>query len=479
MKGLLALCLGITSCAQIPRELLATAASGSHVRFFLQFASPMRVLDTVEVTRYATPDAKAQDLVRRLQQFSVDTLSELEEEMLCLSKAGSIRSINRYYISNTVAVVGDLRALRSLAGFARVQEVVSNHVEPAKKSMSFGPIKTIKWDIRSVNTKLDSVITGRAKYMQSDLRYGNADSGVRFTHPALVNNYAGNMGNESIDHNYSWFDGIREGNDLMCPLRSPEPCDDSDHGTATMSMAVGQNTVGMMPGAKWMACRNMDLLKGNTESYLRCLQFFLAPTDLQGNHPRPELRPHVLGNSYACTEEEKCYRKLFEAAVRALHLVDIFFVSATSKSGARGCNSINHPPAVSQYSFNVAGGDLLARASYSSLGLAPNCNYAIDITAPSTNVVGAKAQNGYGLLTGTSAACPIAAGAALILMHECLRLRRNPQAVKDALIQTAIPLFSKLSCGNDTPNSLPNNEFGFGVINLTSAITHCKATQHV
>lgn len=33
-----------------------------------------------------------------------------------------------------------------------------------------------------------------------------SDTGVRYTHEALVHNYRGNLGNKTFDHNYNWFD---------------------------------------------------------------------------------------------------------------------------------------------------------------------------------------------------------------------------------------------------------------------------------
>ncbi len=44
---------------------------------------------------------------------------------------------------------------------------------------------------------------------------------------------------------------------------------------------MGGKGIGVAPGARWMACRNMDRGFGSSETYLNCLQFFLAPTDLE------------------------------------------------------------------------------------------------------------------------------------------------------------------------------------------------------
>jgi serine protease AprX len=38
----------------------------------------------------------------------------------------------------------------------------------------------------------------------------------------------------------------------------------------------------------------MDAGVGNPSTYIECLQFFVAPTDLQGKNPRIDLRPHSM-----------------------------------------------------------------------------------------------------------------------------------------------------------------------------------------
>ena len=120
--------------------------------------------------------------------------------------------------------------------------------------------------------------------------YGIADTGVSFTHPVLTRTYQGLKNDGSFDHNYSWWDGVREkvpfSSKSNCPVASREPCDDQGHGTHCLSTAAGLGGYGVAPGAKWMGCRNMDSGLGSTVTYLSCLNFFLAPHDLdvRNNH---------------------------------------------------------------------------------------------------------------------------------------------------------------------------------------------------
>ena len=114
--------------------------------------------------------------------------------------------------------------------------------------------------------------------------YGIADTGVSFTHPVLTKNYRGLRSEGNYDHNYSWWDGVREKVPLAgvstCPVASRQPCDDQGHGTHCLSTAAGLGGFGVAPGVKWVGCRNMDSGLGSTITYLNCLNFFLAPHDL-------------------------------------------------------------------------------------------------------------------------------------------------------------------------------------------------------
>lgn len=142
----------------------------------------------------------------------------------------------------------------------------------------------VEWNIRFIRAPKAWAEFGASG---DGMLYANADTGVDFRHPALAKNYAGFRSSSaaaSVDHNYAWYDGVRKplASDVgPCGVASNEPCDDNGHGTHTMSTAVGRDGLGVAPGARWIACRNMDRGIGSTSTYLACLDFFLAPTDLK------------------------------------------------------------------------------------------------------------------------------------------------------------------------------------------------------
>ena len=102
----------------------------------------------------------------------------------------------------------------------------------------------------------------------------------------------------------------RSGN-ATCPARpAGSRATTHGHGSHTIGTMVGDdggsNQVGVAPGAKWIGCRNMNAGDGTPAQYNECAQFFLAPTDLSGANPNPDLAPDVISNSWGCPASEGC-----------------------------------------------------------------------------------------------------------------------------------------------------------------------------
>ena len=126
----------------------------------------------------------------------------------------------------------------------------------------------------------------------------NIDTGVQFDHPALVRQYRGNLGDGAFDHNYNWFDPAN-----VCGSPSTAPCDNDGHGTHTMGTMVGDdgaaNQIGVAPAREVDRGQGLrESTPARLESLLAPAQWVLAPTDLNGQNPRPDLRPHIVNNSW-------------------------------------------------------------------------------------------------------------------------------------------------------------------------------------
>jgi len=342
---------------------------------------------------------------------------------------------------------------------------------PVPESIETEPIPSVvEWNIQWV--KADHVWT---HYQGEGHVIGNADTGVAWRHPALIGRYRGNQG--QLDHNYNWWDAVHDGGSNNCGLSVQEPCDDNGHGTHTTGTAVGfdannQINIGVAPAATWIGCRNMNAGWGTPQRYIECLQFFIAPTDLQGNNPKPELAPHSIGNSYGCTAGEGCDASSLEEAVTNVAAAGIFMSVSAGNSGP-SCASVYEPPAIYGNTFGVGALGLRSHtiASYSSRGpvtvdgsnrLKPN------IVAPGSSVRSAYPPSGYASLSGTSMASPHVTGAIPLIWQAKPSLLRNPAATGELLEQTAVEYVSSTACSS--PADGPNNVYGYGELDLVAAI---------
>jgi serine protease AprX len=314
---------------------------------------------------------------------------------------------------------------------------------------------------------------------------GGQDTGVDWDHPALKHHYRGTT-NSGINHDYNWLDAIdepiKESNvkdgTNPCGWSSPEPCDDSAHGTHTIGTVVGQTedmyTIGVAPDAKWIACRNMDEGEGRAWSYLRCLEFFLAPYPVGGDplrDGRPDLAPHVTNNSWGCPKSEKCKGHEFADALLRQKLAGIMTVASAGNRGP-GCSTIDDGPAHHSY-LTLSVGALDHRtgriAPFSSRGPSLYDNaLGPDVAAPGVNIRSALPGGGYSGATwsGTSMAGPHVAGQVALIWAANPKLigniDRTVQLIRNSAIETSDPL----ECGGIPGDHHPNNVYGWGFMDM-------------
>ncbi|KAJ9068044.1 hypothetical protein DSO57_1032684 [Entomophthora muscae] len=481
--------LGVFSSVDVPKSVLDY--KGEVVPVLVQFDPPTNVITKVERGQYGNSDARATALVKELQKFATKSQAAAVAFLDGLEN----KNYRSYYISNTLAVDAPLEAIKKLASFDGIKKVAPNFA-PSKPQLNTEGMDSVSKKYKSeyypefgnkkprfreaptsrspaikiINAhNVDPKIISKAK----DLVFGNLDSGVDLNHPVLKDNYKGTKSN----HNYAWFEATREtpikprGNK---PLSVPH--DNTSHGTRVVSLAVGKNGIGVSPESKWIACKAIDNLdKPTTEYYLSCQQFLLAPTDLDGKDPDPKQRPHVIGNSWTCTKEYNCFNEPFIYASHAHHVAGIFNVAAAGNSGYLGCGGITYPPAENKHSFVIAAveQDSLTRTLFSSLGPSQWGSPSIDVSAPGDHILAAEPDGAYGYESGTSFAAPLAAGGSLLVMAACPHLQRDPSALAEILHKSATPKYSTKGCGGDTDKSIPNNEYGFGLLDVQKAINLC------
>lgn len=318
---------------------------------------------------------------------------------------------------------------------------------------------------------------------------GGQDTGYEWDHPALRSKYRGADG-DAVSHDYNWHDAIHEisplnGDSIImpennpCGLDVPIPCDDRGHGTHTMGTMVGSdsvNQIGVAPDAQWIGCRNMERGWGKPSTYLECMEWFLAPTDVNGDNPDPTKAPHVMNNSWSCPEIEGCNPGNFELlrqAVVNLRAAGIVVVVSAGNSG-NSCSSVSAPLAMFEESFTVGAinmQDTIANFSSrgpvqvdSSFRLKPN------ISAPGVQVRSAWLDSTYRNANGTSMAGPHVAGVVALMISANPDLAGQVEVIETIIENTARPKESLQECGGTPGTVTPNNTFGHGVIDALAAV---------
>ncbi len=419
--------------------------------------------------------AGASDLPTKLEkgQWVYERLTEVAERTqgpVLAELMGRGVEHQPYWVVNAIWVRGDRGVVETMAQRDDVARVAANPRVPLRLPATPEPERTpagIEPNLLQVGvlTFWDAGFTGQNVVVAGE------DTGYDWNHPALIDQYRGWNGS-TADHNYNWHDAIHSGGG-SCGANSPEPCDDFGHGTHTMGTMVGDdggsNRIGMAPGARWIGCRNMDQGNGTPTTYTECFQFFIAPTDLNNENPRPDLAPHVINNSWICTDGEGCSDEtILQAIVENVRAAGIMVVASAGNTGS-GCSSVEDPPAIYDASFSVGAvnsSDFIAPFSSRGPVTVDGSNrLKPDVSAPGVNIRSSVPGGGYSFLDGTSMAGPHVAGLVALNISAENCLAGEIDALEQHIRETAIPGdVTGQVCGGIPDSEVPNNTYGWGSI---------------
>ncbi len=380
----------------------------------------------------------------------------------------------RFFVVNMIwtrARLADLAPLAGLAGVARlsanpvvaldapVPELPSSPIlapDACPAAVSAGVVHTGAPDLWAQGVDGTGVVLA------------GADTGYAWDHPALKNAYRGWNG-VAASHDYNWHDSIHSGGG-SCGADSPFPCDDNNHGTHTLGTMLGDNGAqiqGMAPGARWIGCRNMNQGNGTPATYAECYQFFLAPTDLQNQHPDPAQAPDAINNSWSCPVSEGCTDpNVFKTLVENLRAAGIMVLNSAGNSGS-ACSSINNPPGIYDALFTVGSTDnfdvIAGSSSRGPVTVDGSGRQKPDVTGPGVQVC-STVPGGYSeSFSGTSMATPHVTGLVALLISAQPCLRGEVDAIENYIRHTAVPRTTAQNC--TIPGSqVPNNTYGWGAI---------------
>jgi len=377
-----------------------------------------------------------------------------------------------FYIANKIYVfAGDMTTTLALAARPDVAKITPNRQYQLPE-----PIKTPKSTTRTAGVEPNlafiqaDAVWNEGIHGEGTVLAGN-DTGLQWDHPAIINQYRGWNGT-TANHNYSWWDATG--------TYPNAPGDGDGHGTHTTGTMVGddrgENRVGVAPRAQTIHCKNMsDSGYGDDYTFTTCFQWDLAPWDLTGNNPRPDLAPDAVNNSWGYwggADPE------FREEINALLAAGIV-VGVSAGNEGPFCRSLRSPADYAQVltigSVSYTGGSLPGYISgFSSRGPSwlDGGAFFPDVMAPGEHIRSSVPGNAYASdWSGTSMAGPHVIGLIGLMWSANPALRGLVQTTTELIIQSTVPLSNQpgSNCGGDYITG-PNHDWGYGTINAATAV---------
>jgi subtilisin family serine protease/N-acetylneuraminic acid mutarotase len=450
---------------QVAPEVLETLSTEGEADFFVTFDARADLTGAAAITGWGERGAY---VVERLRATAADSQRQVTA---LLDRAGA--DYRPYWIANAILVEDGSPELAqrmvAVPAVTELHEVTGYELPELVPGESTAAAASVEWGIDAI----------RADQVWADLGargeevvVANIDTGVAYDHPDLVDRYLGNRGEGGFDHDYHWFDPSS-----ICDSGSdPAPCDNHGHGTHTMGTMVGGEAggtaIGVAPGARWIAakgCEATGQVGCSTPAVLAAGQWTLAPTDRNGENPRPSRRPHIVNNSWGANTgpvADPFYDQIVDAWLAA----GMFAVFSNGNDGNRGCFTAGSP-ADSANAYAVGAHDIENQlAPFSSRGPGAGGTVRPHLTAPGV-AVRSSIPNGYTAANGTSMAAPHVAATAALMWSAAPSLVGDVTGTRELLNQTAVDT-EDLTCGGTPEN---NNMFGEGRLDAYAAVDAAPA----
>ncbi|MBG0788343.1 MAG: S8 family serine peptidase, partial [Anaerolineaceae bacterium] len=461
---------------EVDPELLAEASRSDSLDFLIVFGGQVDLSAAYELDWSARGWYVYETLTAASNGAQAEVRAYLDQEGI---------SYQAFWVQNVIAVTGATQA--AFEGLFTFTEIEALRVNAEVRLVE--PLEILAADNRNADRAVESNMlhinaddAWALGYDGAGLVVGSIDTGVRYSHETLVDQYRGALGGGGFDNNYSWWDAV---DDQIIPY------DDHGHGTHTTGIMVGDdganNQIGIAPGAEWIACKAIGSNgSGYDADLLACGQFMLAPTDLNGDNANPDLRPQVVNNSWG--DCGRSYDDWYEATITAWEAAGIYPVFANGNasnctySQPPGLNTVGNP--ARGYNVTGVGSTGLNNGEYaihSNWGptdsldtLNPNGypDLKPQVVAPGVTIRSAVASSdtSYATMSGTSMSAPHVAGLVTLMWQAGTCLVGNYVQTETLLQDSATPIPYDTGSGEVSPNYAT----GWGEIDALQAVLDAK-----
>lgn len=480
----------VTDSTSLPDSLRSVALPAQSERVDPQIATDL-ANDPQGTTRFLVLLEEQADLTAAYSIRDWHERGQYVYDTLTQHAAASQRDLRAYltqqqlpfqplWLVNGVLVEGDTSDVQALAARSEVAMLRASHTAslPPLDAAAVAAPAAFAFD---TTWNLDQIAAPRTwdefGVTGAGITVGVIDSGVGYTHPALQPSYRGYRAPATFDHNYNWHDPAGT---TLEPLDTNTP----GHGTHVTGTIVGravsngtttEPAVGVAPEAQWVAAVGCKGVTCWESDLIAAAQWMLAPTDLKGENPRPDLRPHIINNSWASSPDNDFYT----AYTAAWQAAGIFPVFVAGNDYTLKCSTVKSPGDYSDVLTVGATNSEDSRTPFSALGPAANGNLKPDLMAPGEGIYSTYANGRqYGMSNGTSMAAPHVAGAVALLWSANPTLIGDYAATYDVLTTSATPLtdaaYSEAPYTQCNAETVPNNVYGYGRLDVYRAVANAR-----
>jgi len=398
-------------------------------------------------------------------------------------------SYRSFWIQNVIAVEdSSARTLNGLLEFYEIESLntvpVINLENPLGVLSEEMPEETSGITPNLLHINADDAWS--AGYTGEGFVVGSIDTGVRYTHEALKSHYRGYSEVGFFSHSYQWWDAVNG---------SVAPYDDHGHGTHTTGIMVGadslENSIGVAPSAQWIACKAIDKNgSGMGWDFLECGQFMLAPWDLENQDANPDLRPHVVNNSWGgCGRTTTDWFKGTIDAWLAAGIYPVFANGNSSNCGydsPPGLNTVGNP--ARSYHVTAVGSTGMADGQYANhSNWGPTDDEDVlngngypwikpQVVAPGVGIRSSvsSADDAYASWGGTSMSAPHVSGLVTLMWQAGNCLIGDYAQTENLIEKSAVPIPYETGNGDEGPVNVPNHATGWGEIDVLLAVEEAQ-----
>lgn len=331
-------------------------------------------------------------VIRTLRSTALAAQADLNTWLSRERSRGSVSGFTPFWVFNGLSVTATPDAIRAIALRPEVERITPD----TRLRLADGGPAPAEGNIAAVGAP-ELWAQG---FDGEGVVVASMDTGVDVSHPDLAARWRGG--------DNGWFDPYGE---------HPEnPVDVHGHGTWTMGVMVGGDaggtTVGMAPGARWIAVKAFDDDgKGTVAAMHAGFQWVLDP---DGDPATPDA-PHVVNNSWTFGAPG-CNLEFADdiAAMRAAGILPVFAAGNGGPGSATSYSPANNPGALAVGATD--GSDVIwGRSSRGPSACEPEATFP-DVVAPGVGVRTTDLYGGYIDVGGTSIAAPHASGGLALLL---------------------------------------------------------------